>query len=113
MLASGEALGGFQLHTSPNLPMISIFFQVGRWRPYVPAMRRHRQRKSSCPEVLTKRTQGLTEREGEIMSILWNLDRASVEEIRGRLKNRPSSNTVRTLLGIMVERGLEEDDGSA
>ena len=59
-----------------------------------------------------KRTQGLTEREAEIMSILWELDQASVEEIRSRLKNKPSANTVRTLLGIMVERDLVEDDGS-
>ena len=59
-----------------------------------------------------QRTQGLTEREAEIMSILWELDQASVEEIRSRLKNKPSANTVRTLLGIMVERDLVEDDGS-
>ena len=59
-----------------------------------------------------KRTQGLTDREVEIMSILWKLNQASVEEIRGLLKNKPSANTVRTLLGIMVERGLVRDDGS-
>ena len=59
-----------------------------------------------------KRTQGLTEREAEIMSILWEQGRASVEEIRRQLRDEPAASTVRTLLSIMVERGLVGDDGS-
>ena len=58
------------------------------------------------------RTAGLTEREAEIMSVIWELGEASVEEIRLRLKNRPAASTVRTLLAIMVERKLIQDDGS-
>jgi BlaI family penicillinase repressor len=64
-------------------------------------------------KMARKRTQGLTEREAEIMSILWELGKASVEDIRARLHNKPAASTVRTLLGIMVERGLVADDGSA
>ena len=59
-----------------------------------------------------KRTQGLTDREAEIMSILWKEGEASTEEIRRHLPGKPSANTVRTLLRIMVERNLVADDGS-
>jgi len=58
-----------------------------------------------------KKTTGLTEREAEIMSILWDLGSASVEAIRERLKGAPSASTVRTLLAIMAGRGLVADDG--
>ena len=60
-----------------------------------------------------KRSAGLTEREAEIMSILWDVGSATVEEVRARMKNGPTASTVRTLMGIMVERGLIADDGSA
>ena len=59
-----------------------------------------------------KRTKGLTERETEILSILWELGSASVEEIRTRLPGVPSASTVRSLMGIMEERGLIVDDGT-
>ncbi|NKB67391.1 MAG: BlaI/MecI/CopY family transcriptional regulator [Candidatus Latescibacteria bacterium] len=55
---------------------------------------------------------GLTDREAEIMSILWTLKEANVEAIRQHLANRPSDGTVRTLLGIMARRGLVAHDGS-
>jgi predicted transcriptional regulator len=58
-----------------------------------------------------KRTQGFTEREAEIMSILWELGEASVEQIRERLTGAPTASTVRTLLAIMADRGLVADDG--
>ena len=60
-----------------------------------------------------KRSQGLTDREAEIMSILWDLGCATVDQVRARMKGDPTGNTVRTLMGIMVERGLIEDDGRA
>ncbi len=59
-----------------------------------------------------KRTQGLTDREAEIMSILWDISDASVEDIRERLSDTPSASTVRTLLAIMVDRGLVAHDGA-
>ena len=62
--------------------------------------------------MVRKRTQGLTEREAEIMAILWEREQANVEEIRAQLKNKPAASTVRTLLAIMIERGLVADDGS-
>ncbi len=58
-----------------------------------------------------KKTKGLTEREAEIMAVLWDLGEASVEGIRERLKGAPSASTVRTLLAIMADRGLVADDG--
>ena len=57
-----------------------------------------------------KRTQGLTDREAEIMAVLWQLGQASVEDIRPRLEGRPAASTVRSLLAIMVERGLVAHD---
>lgn len=58
-----------------------------------------------------KRTKGLTEREAEIMAILWELQEATVEDIRERLPGAPSASTVRTLLAIMTDRGLVADNG--
>lgn len=58
-----------------------------------------------------KKTKGFTEREAEIMAILWERGNASVEEIRERLVGVPSASTVRTLLAIMADRGLVADDG--
>lgn len=57
------------------------------------------------------RTKGFTDREFEILSILWNAGEVSVEEIRERLTGNPSANTVRTLLTVMVKRGYVADDG--
>ncbi len=53
-----------------------------------------------------KKPTGPTQREAEILTILWERGETSVEEIRRRLRGKPSANTVRTLLGIMVERKL-------
>lgn len=58
-----------------------------------------------------KKTKGLTDREAEILSILWRLGEGNVEEIRQLMQDRPTANTVRTLLVIMQERGLVADDG--
>ena len=59
-----------------------------------------------------KRTTGPTDREAEILAILWETGQSDVEEIRQQLKKKPSANTVRTLLSIMTERGLVQDDGT-
>lgn len=59
-----------------------------------------------------KKTKGLTDREAEIISVLWDLGNANVEDIRQRLLDPPSSSTIRGLLRIMMERGLVADDGS-
>ncbi len=58
-----------------------------------------------------KKTEGLTEREAEILSILWRLGEVTVEDIRSHMQNKPTANTVRTLLTIMQDRGLVVDDG--
>ena len=60
-----------------------------------------------------KPTTGPTEREAEILAILWEAGEADAEEIRQSLTDRPTANTVRTLLTIMAKRGLVQDDGKA
>ena len=60
-----------------------------------------------------KRSAGLTERETEILGVLWEQGPFGVDEIRQRLKGKPAASTVRTLLGIMEERGLVRHDGRA
>lgn len=59
-----------------------------------------------------KRTEGLTDREAEIMAVLWQMGQANVEDIRQRLEGRPAASTVRSLLAIMAERGLVADDNT-
>lgn len=51
------------------------------------------------------RQEGLTPRESQIMEVIWKVDQATVEEIRAALKDHLADSTIRTLLGIMREKG--------
>lgn len=51
------------------------------------------------------RTPLLTERETEIMSVLWELGSASADEVRCRLSGDPHDSSVRTMLRVLVEKG--------
>ncbi|NKB67504.1 MAG: DeoR family transcriptional regulator [Candidatus Latescibacteria bacterium] len=48
---------------------------------------------------------GLTEREGQILNVLWQQGEATVEEVRQRLDTELAPSTLRTLLSIMEDRG--------
>lgn len=47
----------------------------------------------------------LTDRESEIMSVLWELGSATSEEIRSRVPGNPHDSTTRTLLRVLVNKG--------
>jgi BlaI family transcriptional regulator, penicillinase repressor len=47
----------------------------------------------------------LTSREAEIMSVLWDVEDATSEDIRRRLSGDPHDSTVRTLLRVLSEKG--------
>jgi predicted transcriptional regulator len=47
----------------------------------------------------------LTDREAQIMEILWRRDRATAEEVRAELTDEPHDSTVRTLLRVLKEKG--------
>lgn len=47
----------------------------------------------------------LTERESEIMQVLWQCDDASPEEVRNGLPGEPHDSSVRTILRILVKKG--------
>ena len=49
--------------------------------------------------------EGLTARESQIMSVLWERGEATVEEVRDQLPDALSGSTVRTLLQIMHDKG--------
>ncbi|MEM9657913.1 MAG: BlaI/MecI/CopY family transcriptional regulator [Planctomycetota bacterium] len=53
-----------------------------------------------------KKTELLTDRETEIMSALWQLGSASAEVIQTQMSGDPHDSTVRTLLRVMVSKGL-------
>ena len=59
--------------------------------------------------------EGLTEREGQIMNVLWKQEEASVEGIRERLEAELVPTTIRTLLRIMEKKGYvaAHKDGKA
>lgn len=61
---------------------------------------------------MEQKRKGLTERETEILSILWALGEASVEDIRQRLPNSSSASTIRGLITIMEDRKLVTNDGT-
>src|SRR5436190_1918396 len=47
----------------------------------------------------------LTDREAQIMEILWSRGRATAEEVRTALTDEPHDSTVRTLLRVLKEKG--------
>lgn len=49
--------------------------------------------------------EGLTGRESQIISVLWERGEATVEEIRGQLPGDLAGSTIRTLLQIMHDKG--------
>lgn len=56
---------------------------------------------------------GLSRREREIMDILHRLDKASVQDVCEAMETPPSYSSVRSILGILVEKGFarHEEDG--
>ncbi len=59
-----------------------------------------------------QKTSILTEREAEIMSVLWEVDAATAEDIRRQITGEPHDSTVRTLLRVLVSKGHVVIDGS-
>jgi predicted transcriptional regulator len=47
----------------------------------------------------------LTEREAQIMAVLWDLGRATAEQVRAALADGPHDSTVRTLLRVLEAKG--------
>ena len=47
----------------------------------------------------------LTDREAQIMEILWELQQATAEQVRERLPDNPHDSTVRTLLRVLKVKG--------
>jgi predicted transcriptional regulator len=56
------------------------------------------------------RGESLTERETQIMDVLWRLKSATADEVRSQLPGDPHDSTVRTLLRVMEEKGLVVHD---
>jgi BlaI family transcriptional regulator, penicillinase repressor len=52
-----------------------------------------------------RRTRLLTEREAEIMRLLWERGSATAEEVRSALNGEPHDSTVRTLLRVLEAKG--------
>src|SRR5580765_6990441 len=48
----------------------------------------------------------LTEREAQIMDVLWRREAATADETRALLPGDPHDSTVRTLLRVMEQKGL-------
>ncbi len=47
----------------------------------------------------------LTEREAQIMDVVWSLGEATAERVREALPGQPHDSTVRTLLRVLVSKG--------
>ena len=50
-------------------------------------------------------TKTLTDREAQIMAVLWEHNEATAEQIRGELPGNPHDSTIRTLLRILESKG--------
>jgi len=54
--------------------------------------------------VSRRASEMLTDREAQIMEILWQLREATAEQVRERLADDPHDSTVRTLLRVLKEK---------
>ncbi|QEG36967.1 Transcriptional repressor CopY [Bythopirellula goksoeyrii] len=57
-------------------------------------------------------THTLATREQQIMDVIYQLERASVADVRQRLANPPSYSAVRTMIGHLERKGLIRRDRS-
>ena len=57
----------------------------------------------------------LTEREAQIMDVVWRLGEATAEQVRASLPGGPHDSTVRTIMRVMVAKGYltQESAGKA
>jgi predicted transcriptional regulator len=55
--------------------------------------------------VPRSRSEALTEREAQVMDVLWRLGPATAEQVREALPGRPHDSTVRTLLRVLESKG--------
>jgi predicted transcriptional regulator len=51
------------------------------------------------------RHKNLSRREREIMDVVYRLGEAGVSEVRARMSNNPTYDTIRVLLGILTKKG--------
>lgn len=51
------------------------------------------------------KSETLTEREAEIMQLLWEQGSATAEDVRNALQGQPHDSTVRTLLRVVEQKG--------
>ncbi len=58
-----------------------------------------------------RKTAVLTPRQAQILQALWSEGPLTVAQIRDQLPNAPTTNTIRKLLSIMLQRRLVDDDG--
>jgi predicted transcriptional regulator len=65
--------------------------------------------------VPRSRSEALTEREAQVMDVLWRLGPATAEQVREALPGRPHDSTVRTLLRVLEGKGhvARDDRGTA
>jgi len=56
--------------------------------------------------------QGLATREQQILEVLYQLEKASVAEVREKLADPPSYSAVRTMIGQLERKGLVQRDRS-
>lgn len=52
-----------------------------------------------------RNTDPLTEREAQIMDIVWRLGEVTADEVRAELPGKPHDSTVRTLLRVLEAKG--------
>jgi BlaI family transcriptional regulator, penicillinase repressor len=55
----------------------------------------------------------LTDREAEIMALLWEVSAATAEQIRERLSGDPHDSTVRTLMRVLATKGHVTTDSDS
>ncbi len=63
-------------------------------------------------ETRRRTAHGLATREQQILEVLYQLEKASVAEVREKLADPPSYSAVRTMIGQLERKGLVKRDRS-
>ena len=55
----------------------------------------------------------LTEREAQIMEVLWRLESATADQVRTELPDDPHDSSVRTFLRVLIDKGYAQFDAKS
>lgn len=72
---------------------------------HIDVVRFQKTQEKTVTAMAKKKSRGLGAREHQIMEVIYQLGKASVAEVRERLTDPPSYSAVRTMIGLLEQKG--------